>query len=86
MSRSIVYFHATRLSYNIYQCSSTLSIRVSVSTQNSYHGSFLFKNVENTYPKGRALVQMYRVVSQTKKELGWLNLPMSYISRHDHNL
>ena len=29
-------------------------------------GFFLFKNNENTYPKGRALMHMYRVVPQTK--------------------
>jgi len=27
---------------------------------------FFFKNNKNTYPKGRALKQMYRVVPQTK--------------------
>jgi len=27
-----------------------------------------FKTIKNTYPKGRALVPMYRVVSQTKSE------------------
>ena len=31
------------------------------------HGSFRFKSNENTYPKGRALMQMYRVVLQTKR-------------------
>ena len=34
---------------------------------NSNHGSFLFKNNENTYPKGRALMKLYRVVPQTKR-------------------
>jgi len=33
-------------------------------TVNSY---FLFKSDENTYPKGRAILQMYRVVAQLKK-------------------
>jgi len=28
---------------------------------------FFTKNNENTYPKGRALMQMYRVVPQTKR-------------------
>jgi len=28
---------------------------------------FLVKNIENTYPKGRALMQMYRVVPITKR-------------------
>ena len=28
---------------------------------------FFVKSNENTYPKGRALVQMYRVVTQTKR-------------------
>jgi len=38
-----------------------------MSTSKSKHGSFLFKNNENTYRKGRALMQMYRVVPQTKR-------------------
>ena len=29
---------------------------------------FFVKSNENTYPKGRTLLQMYRVVPQTKKE------------------
>ena len=33
----------------------------------SKHGSFLFKNNETTYPKGGALMQMYRVVPQMKQ-------------------
>jgi len=28
---------------------------------------FFTKNNKNTYPKGRALMQMYRVVAQTKR-------------------
>jgi len=36
-----------------------------MSASNSKPGSFLFKY--NTYPKGRALMQLYRVVSQTKR-------------------
>jgi len=28
---------------------------------------FFFKNDENTYPKGGAILQMYRVVPQTKR-------------------
>jgi len=39
-----------------------------MATSNGKHGSFLFKNNEHTYSKGRALVQMYRVVHQTKRE------------------
>jgi len=30
---------------------------------------FFLKNDKNTYPKGRAIVQMYKIVSQTKREL-----------------
>jgi len=37
-----------------------------MSTSNSKHGSFLLRNNENTYIKGRALMQMYRVVPKTK--------------------
>ena len=29
-----------------------------MSTSNSKHGSFLFKNNENTYPEGKALMQI----------------------------
>ena len=39
-----------------------------MSTSNSKHGSFFFKNNENTYPKGRSLMQMYRVVPKTKQK------------------
>ena len=35
--------------------------------KNSKYGSCLFKNNENIYRKGRALMQMYRVVPQTCK-------------------
>ena len=38
--------------------------RMRMSTSNN--GSFLIKNNENTYPKGRALIHMYIVVPQTK--------------------
>jgi len=40
-----------------------------MSTSNSTHGSFLFEYNANTYQKGRALIQMYRVVLQTKEEI-----------------
>ena len=33
---------------------------------------FFVKSNENTYPKGRALMKMYRVVPITKEEVGWL--------------
>ena len=41
-----------------------LPIIMPMSTSNNKHGTcnFVFKNIENTYPKGRALMQMYRVV------------------------
>jgi len=37
-----------------------------MSTQNSKHGSFFVKSIE-TYPEGRALMNMYIVVSLTKR-------------------
>ena len=40
--------------------------RMRMPTSNNKHGSFLIKNNENIYPKGRALIHMYRVVPQTK--------------------
>jgi len=47
-----------------------------MSRSNSKHGSFFIKlylpNTPNTYPKGRALIQMYRVVPQTKRGNCWL--------------
>ena len=52
----------------MFQCFADQNMYVSLSTSNSKHSSFLYKkNNENTYPKGRALVQMYRVVQQTKR-------------------
>ena len=42
-------------------------IRMCISTSNSKHGSFLYKINKNTYPKGKAPMQMYRVVPQKKK-------------------
>jgi len=42
-----------------------------MSTSNSKHGSFLFFKRVSTYPKGRALMQMYRVVPQTKRGNKW---------------
>jgi len=50
-----------------------------MSTSNSKHGSFLDKNNnENTYPKGRALMQMNRVVPQTKRG-NWITFILSQI-------
>jgi len=40
-----------------------------MSISNRRHGSVLFKNDENTYQKGRAIMQMYRVVHQTKRDV-----------------
>ena len=50
------------------QCFANQNAHVRLYTSNSKHtcSSFLYKNNENTYPKGRALIQMYRVVPQTK--------------------
>ena len=45
-----------------------------MTTSNIKKGSFLFKNNENTYPKG-SLMQMYRVVPQTKRG-NWHNCEM----------
>jgi len=39
-----------------------------MSKSKSKHSSFLYKNNENMYPKGRALMPMYIVVPQTKRE------------------
>jgi len=41
-----------------------------MSTPNSKHGSFLFKNIENTYQNGNALMQMCIAVPQTKRGNG----------------
>jgi len=38
-----------------------------MSTSNSEHDSFLFRNNENTNPKGRALMQIDRYAPQTKR-------------------
>ena len=73
-----------RLSYNIYKCFNALPIRRCMSTSNSKHGNFLFKNNEITYQKGRALMQMYSVVPQTIRgnyHLCSKSWPKNYISR-----
>ena len=61
--------HTIILSYYIYNCLSDSPIKIRMSTSNSKHGSFLYKKKPNltTYPKGKALMQMYRVVPQTKR-------------------
>jgi len=44
-----------------------VSINVRLSTYHGKHGNFHLKHTENTYAKGRALMQMYRVVPQIKR-------------------
>ena len=56
-----------RLSYNIYKCASALSIRMRMPTYTVNMAVFFVKSNENTYPKGGALMQMYRVVFITKR-------------------
>ena len=48
-----------------YKNASALQIRTRMSTSDIVF--FVTNNNENTYPKGGALMQMYRVVPQTKK-------------------
>ena len=50
------------------KCFGALAICMGMSTPNSKHGYFPFNNNKNTYPKGKALMQMYRVVPQMKRE------------------
>jgi len=62
--------HNIRLSYNkkyieMLQCFVNQNGHVYI---NSKHGSFFVKSYENTFPKGRALMQMYRVVPITKED------------------
>ena len=53
---------------NVYKSFSALTIRMRMSISNTKQSSFLLqKNNENTHPKGRALMQMYRVVPQMKR-------------------
>ena len=54
-----------KLSYNIQKCVSAVPIRTRMSTSNI--NLFIFKNDDDTYQKGRAFMQMYRVVPQTKR-------------------
>ena len=52
-----------------------LPIRMRMSTSNrKQYGSFLYKN---TYPKGRALLQMYRVVTKIKQRISSVGLVVS---------
>ena len=58
------------ITYNyIHKCFSDLQIRMCMFISNSRHGSVLSKNDANTYQKGRAIMQMYRVVHQTKRDV-----------------
>ena len=61
--------HNIRLSYIIKKCISVLPVRMCMSTYGLTvnNCSFLFKDDENTCPKGRAIMHVYRVVSQTKE-------------------
>jgi len=43
---------------------------------------FFVKNNENTYPKGRALMQMYRIVPITKRGNGNAHLTMLISNTH----
>ena len=61
-------FRHIKPSYTIYRYCSALSIRMRMSTFITITtGSVPFKHNENTYQKGRVLMQMYRVVPQTKR-------------------
>ena len=61
ISRTIMCLHNIRLSYNIQQCYSECAcLHKTV--------NMAVKSYENTYPKGKALFKMYRVVPQTKRE------------------
>jgi len=56
------------------------------SISNSKHGSFLFKINENTYPKGRALMQMNIVIHQTKRgNYKCLNTKLGFIPKTLYN-
>ena len=46
------------------QCLDNQNVHVYIKNK---HGSFLLKVNENINPKGRALMQMYRVVPETKR-------------------
>jgi len=58
--------HNIRLSFNIKKCFGGLSIRMLHKTVNVV--IFFVKSNEITNPKGRALMQMYVIVSQLKRE------------------
>ena len=63
--RTIIYFHVyiiLEFPITYRNASVFFSMRMRMSTSNSNHDS-----TENTYPKGRALMQMYRVVPITKR-------------------
>jgi len=67
MSRTLTSVHVNIiLNFPItYKNDSVLANQNGVSTSNSKHGTC-------TYPKGRALLQMYRVVSQVKRWNYWV--------------
>ena len=70
MSRTIIYFHVyiivdvpiTYINASVLCQSESVCLHKTVNMVD-----FLVKSNENTYPKGRALLQMYRVVPLSKK-------------------
>ena len=66
------------------KCVSALPIIMCMSTSNVKKDGFLFKNNENTYPKGRALMQMYKVVPQTKRGNMKNNMLLPREALHNH--
>ena len=59
--------HNIRLSYNKLKCFNALSIRMACLHKTVTMVVLFVKSNENTYPKGRALMQIYRVVPQRRK-------------------
>ena len=60
--------HNIKLSYNIYKNASVLCQSECACLYKTVNMEVFFvKSNENTYPKGRALMQMYKVVPITKR-------------------
>jgi len=79
LNGTLIYLHVNIIfDFPITYKNVSVPIRIRMSTSNRKHGSFLYKNNENTYPKGRALnVNVQSYPSNEKKELNPSHFPFS---------
>ena len=68
MSRTIIYFHVYIYKFPITYRFASVLCQLERACLHKNMAVFFVKTNENTYLKGRALMQMYRIVPQMKRE------------------